>query len=231
VIVYIYVDESGSLSDPYDAVVTMVAIRTETPEPLRWIIKRVKRRVRWQRPKRAVLPEFKFHNTTDRARAAVLSALAKEDVALFAFSVFKGHQSIPDTPENYGIVLCSLLEMCIGHGEKVELIINHHFNIVKQQEELTALIRSVLGSQVMLRYVDSRRNPFVQLADFVAGAVHYRRTGRSEVFYELIRERIVGDQLLLWKDLKREWYRQKREGEETFVEGRIKKWQIPGGPV
>jgi len=81
---YIYIDKSGSLSDPRDTIVTLAAIKTLSPRPLRWIIKRVKRDVRRKKPKQDTLSEFKFYTTTDSARVAVLEALAREQVEVYA---------------------------------------------------------------------------------------------------------------------------------------------------
>ena len=209
--VHIYVDESGSLPNPYDPIVTMAAVRTDNPHPLRWLTRRAMRDIRWRSPKHAGTSEFKFNTTTERAKVAVLAALAKEDVALFASSIYKGPQRIADTPENYGIVLCSLLEMCIAKGEEVELVVDSHFTRPKKRDELNRLVQATLYLNTVPRYVDSKKNPYVQLADFVAGAVFYKRVGREAIFYEFIRERFISDQLRSWKDLKREWYERQRQ--------------------
>lgn len=140
-----------------------------------------------------------------------MTALAKEDVALFALSVYKGPQKIADTPENYGIVLCSLLEMCVARGEEVELVVDSHFTHPEKRDELNRLVRAALDINTVPKYVDSKKNPYVQLADFVAGAVFYKRIGREAIFYEFIQERFISDQLRSWKDLKREWHERQRQ--------------------
>ena len=208
--VHIYVDESGSLPDPYNTVFTLAAIRTEKPQSLRWIIKRVKRRVPQQKSKSGRLPEFKFYNTTTPIRAAVLSELAKEDVAICALSVFKGSQRILHTPENYGLVLSGLLLMCLNQGESAELVVDMPFNTVKDRAALTAFIQNQLEMPLVLQYVSSQTSPQVQLADFVAGAVRTYHSGMDPIFYGFIRSRIVRDERTSWKELKREWHRQVR---------------------
>ena len=203
---HIYIDESGSLADPRDTIVTLVAIKTSSPRPLRWIIKRVKRGVQRKKSKRGTPSELKFYTTTDNIRAAVLEALAQEAVDIFVLNVHKGSQMIPHTPVNYGILLCELLRMCGAEYEHiVELSVDMPFNVLQQRMQLTALVQDALNLDVELGYVDSIKNPYVQLADFVAGAARAKRMGRDLLLYQFIQPRIVGDQLVRWKTLRREW--------------------------
>ena len=203
---YIYIDESGSLSDPRDTIVTLAAIKTLSPRPLRWIIKRVKRDVQRKKPKRDTLSELKFYTTTDSARVAVLEALAREQVEIYALSVFKGDQIIPHTPENYGVLLCELLRMCGAEHEHVtELVVDMPFNTPQQRARLTAIVQNILDLDVEPRYVDSIKNPYIQLADFVAGAVRAKHMGRNLPPYQFIQPRMISDQLVRWKVLRREW--------------------------
>jgi len=204
--VYIYIDESGSLSDPRDTIVTLAAIKTPSPKPLRWIINRVRRAVRRKQPRRDTPSEFKFYTTTNSARVAVLEALAREQVEVYALSVFKGAQIIPHTPENYGILLCELLRMCGAEHEHVaELGVDIPFNTPQQRARLTAIVQNTLDLDVELCYVDSAKSPYIQLVDFVAGAVRAKHMGRDPILYQFIQPRLISDQLVKWKVLRREW--------------------------
>lgn len=204
--VYIYVDESGSLANPHCPIVTLAAVKTSSPKALRWIVKRAMRGMQRKKSKRGRPAELKFHNATENARAVVLEALAREQVEVYALSVFKGAQIIPHAPENYGILLCELLRMCGAEHEHIaELAVDMPFNRPWQRERLTAAVRDTLDLDVEPCYVDSVKNPYVQLADFVAGAVHAKHTGRNPVFYQFIRPRIISDQLVAWGTLRREW--------------------------
>ena len=185
---------------------TLAAIKTQTPKPLRWIIKRVKRGVQRKKPKRSHSSEFKFYTTTYSARAEVLEFLAKEKVEVFAASVFTGSQIVPHTPTNYGILLYCLLRMCGAEEEHVaELAIDTPFNTHRQRAQLTTVVRNAIDLSVEIGYVDSIRNPCIQLVDFVAGAIRANHMGRDRVLYQFIQPRMVGDQLVTWKTLKREW--------------------------
>jgi hypothetical protein len=186
--------------------VTLAAIKTTTPKALRWIVKRVMRGIQRKRSKRWRPSELKFHNATDHARALVLEALAQEQVEIYALSVFKGTQVVPHTPENYGILLCELLKMCGAEHEYIaELGIDIPFNTPQQWARLTAVVQDTFDLNVGLCYVDSVKNPYIQLADFVVGAVRAKHTGRNPVFYHFIRPRIVSDQMVPWSTLRREW--------------------------
>lgn len=203
---HIYIDESGSLADPHCLIVTLAAIHTASPNTLRWIIKRVKRGVQRKKSKHRRPAELKFHNATDQARAEVLEALAQEQVAIYALSIFKGARTIPHTPENYGILLCKLLRAS-GAEEKelVELSMDMPFNVLRRRTQLTEIVRQNLNLDVAPQYVDSIKNPCVQLADFVAGAVHAKHSGRGAVFYHFIRPRMISDRMMTWSALRREW--------------------------
>jgi hypothetical protein len=141
----------------------------------------------------------------------VLSALAREKVEIFAFNVYKGAQRIPHTSENYGLALGGLLTMCLSQDEAAELVIDMPFSNAEDRAALTSFIQDQLGLAVTPQYVDSQVNPYVQLADFVAGAMRTYHTGRSRVFQQFVHDRIVGDQMILWRDLKREWHQRTRE--------------------
>jgi hypothetical protein len=208
---HIYIDESGSLADPHCPIVTLAAVKTISPKTLRWIVKRAMRRVKRKKSKRGGPSELKFHNATENARVMVLEALAQEKVQVYALGVFKGAQIIPHTPENYGILLCVLLRMCGAEHEHVdELSVDMPFNVPQQRARLTAVVRASLNLDVKPCYVDSVKNPYVQLADFVAGAVHAKQTGRNPVFYQFIRPQIISDQLVTWRTLRREWMESSR---------------------
>jgi len=207
---YLAGDESGSLTNPYSPVVTVAMIMTHNPLPLRWIIPRVKRNVRKKSAKRGRRSEFKFYTTTDTARGSVLADLAKEDVTIVAFSIHKGAQIIPDTPENYGILLCNLLMRGVGIAPKnVDIVFDSHYTQTHKRNALNALIRNKLLLGTDIHFVDSQQNPMVQLADFVAGAINYSHTGKTTVYYNLMRSCIVGNEISTWKEIRREWMKQK----------------------
>lgn len=203
---YLAGDESGTLTNPYTSVVTVAIVMTSNPLPLRWIIPRVKRSVRKKSAKHRPFSEFKFHNTTDAARGNVLSHLAKEDVTIVAFSIHKGAQVIPDTPENYGLLLGNLLMRSVGIAPRnIDIVFDNHYTQPHKRSALNALIRDRLLLNTDIRFVDSQQNAMVQLADFVAGAINYAHTGKTTIYYNLMRSCIVGNEVLAWKDVRREW--------------------------
>ena len=208
---HIYIDESGSLADPRCPIVTLAAVKTPSPKALRWIVKRAMRGVQWKKSKRGGPSELKFHSATENARVVVLEAMAREQVQVYALSVFKGAQIIPHTPENYGILLCVLLRMCgAGYEHIGELAVDMPFNVPQQRARLTAIVCESLDLNVEPCYVDSVKNPYVQLADFVAGAVRAKHTGQNPIFYQFVRPRIISDQLVTWRTLRREWMESSR---------------------
>ncbi len=203
---HIYVDESGSLADPRDTIVTLAAIKTGAPESLRWIIRRVRRETRRKQPKQSPPSELKFYTTTESIRIAVLEALAREKVAIYAVSVFKGAQIIPHTPINYAIMLSELLRACgVEHEPIAQIVLDSPFNTPQQRSQLTTAVRNALDLDTEFVYVDSRKSGQVQLADFVVGAIRARHMGGHWIPYQFIQPRMQSDRLVRWKTLRREW--------------------------
>ncbi len=202
---HIFIDESGTLYDPSEAVVTVVALSTRDPSALQWIVRRVRRDVRNKSSAHRPPSEFKFYNTTSQVRGRMLAELAKTDVMIYALSTHKGRQRIQDTPEHFAILLSALLEECVPADAVVALSIDRHFSQAAKQARLVDLVCRALNASLDLKFVDSRSNSFVQLADFAAGAIKYAHTGRTTIYREFLRSRIVMDELRVWKDLKSEW--------------------------
>ena len=78
------------------------------------------------------------------------------------------------------------------------------FNVPRYRERLTAVVRESFGD-LEPQYVDSIKNTHVQLADFVAGAIHAGHSGYSSTFYNLIEPLVRVNQLIAWDILRRGW--------------------------
>lgn len=164
----------------------------------------------------------------------MLSTLSKHDVEIYALSVKKGRQQIKDTPENWAVVLCALLEQCLSGERLAEIAIDFHFSQSEKHAALGQLIKATLGLPNTPKSVDSKANACVQLADFVAGSVQYARCGETRMFYDLIRPRVAKEQVCSWKELKRAWL-EKTRGKERMAntEGATlgtSARSAPGGP-
>jgi len=205
-ILHIAGDESGSLTNPYNSVITATMIMTYAPLSLRWIIPRVKRKTPQKAAKQGRGSEFKFHNVSGVTRKRVLSELAKENIAISAFSIQKGEQKIPSTPENYGVLLYNLFKTELGIFPKnIDISFDNYFTNAYKRNTLNKLLRDRLHLDTDIQFVDSRNSYMIQLADFVAGAINYFHRDRTAIYYDLIRSQIVTDEITTWKNARQKW--------------------------
>jgi hypothetical protein len=205
--VFLFGDESGTLVDPNDPAVIAALVVTTQPEPLRFIVPRVWRKYTLRKGKRSPIDEFKFREVEQVDRQRVLSALSQSQAELAVLIVEKGKQQIPDTPENYGLMWAEVIEMCQSYYPRAEMIVtlDRHFSKPVHQQAVSAMLVEWLALASAPNYANSQTNPFVQLADFVAGAFHRKHTRNDSSLADLVIERVVEQRILRWRDLKRKW--------------------------
>lgn len=164
--------------------------------------KRLKRR-----RKRA--SELKWSNASQRIRGAVLSHLAEADVEVFILTIRKEGRRITDTPLNYAILACELLQLCWSAYPNMALAVDKHFTSLAQRAVLDTFIHRHWPKQGVLTiaHVDSQRNPLVQLADFVAGGA-YDWHKQGDRTYRLLEGKIEAELVESWRHVKRRWLRE-----------------------
>lgn len=177
---YIYIDESGSLSGT-EFYFVVAAVFSESPKSLKHIVKRVRKKI--GRKKLRQIPELKFHASNEITRRRLLTMLAKQKVKFLTLIVDKEGRQVKDSPENYGLVLKTLTEH-FPKGENVLFMIDRKFT---KEREVIRLKRLVADPRAV--FVDSKRNPFVQLADFVAGAMNHYFNFGNEKYFQIIKEK------------------------------------------
>jgi hypothetical protein len=209
IIAYAGVDESGSLSSE-TLYFTVAAIVTHDLKPLRNIIPRAALRSgkRLKRLRKDV-SELKWNNASLRIRADVLKQLAQFDVELFVLTVRKEHRRIADSPENYAILMCELFKAVQQVHPSAAVSLDRHFTSPLQIAMVNTLVyrRWPEPGVLSLAHVDSRLNPLVQLADFVAGCV-YSWHARQDEIYDLIRGKITTEEVYTWQSVKERWMRE-----------------------
>lgn len=198
-LVVAYIDESGNLPDPGDRYVAFAAIVTSNPRRLRRVVKQLSHKGKKVRLRRQSGHEIKWWNAFDSTRKKVLDLLAGQDAHIFWLVVDKEGQGVPDTPENYGLMFCELMQECLAYYPDLEMLADVHFNTRAQRDAFDRFVLSRLGLS-KLAHVDSQQDGIIQLADFVAGAVRCQFEGRSE-FVDLIERRIVAGKVVKWRQL------------------------------
>lgn len=202
-------DESGSLTS-LTSLFSMAVLVTAQPEMSRNIVRRAAlrsgKRLR-RRRKRA--SELKWGNASHRIRKTVLSRLAEADVEVFTLTIRKKGRRIADTPLNYAILVCELLQLCWNAYPDMALAVDRHFMSSAQRAVVDTFIHRHWPKQGVLTiaHVDSQSNPLVQLADFVAGSVHdWHKQGDKT--YRLLEGRIGAELVESWRHVKRRWLRE-----------------------
>jgi hypothetical protein len=206
IIAYAGIDESGSLLAE-TSYFTVAAVVTRDLKPLRNIIPRAALRSgkRLKRLRKTV-SELKWSNASLRIRSDVLRHLAEVDVEVFALTIHKENRRIADSPENYAILMCELLQSVHRVHPNAAIFLDRHFTSMSQ----IALVNTMIyrhwaeSGTLTLAQVDSHLNPLVQLADFAAGSI-YAWYVRQETTFDLIRGKISADKVETWQSIKARW--------------------------
>lgn len=200
----VYIDESGDIgfgkkSSPFFVIAALIV-----HEPLQ--IDRCFLKIRKNRLKKKYreLPELKFNNSDKVIKRRVLECLAQSNIEFWC-SVLRKEQLFdylrkqPQTVYNY--LTGSLIAKIYFHYRPF-----HEFNIIvdkslngiqkdlfdqyvayKTMEQNVPLFNPLVPPNII--YKDSRREPCIQAADFIAGAVHRKYRQRDESCYLIIQDK------------------------------------------
>lgn len=202
----ILIDESGTLPDPKDKVIIIAAVGTEMPAKLIEITQKIRKKLK-ARKKKEIISEIKFYNASEKTKTEFLKELSKCPIDIFILIVNKNGQKIPDTPENFALLCYLLLEECfLFYQEDIkEIIFDKHFHKKQDLEIFNRTLQKLLDKKVLLKHVDSEKDIIVDNADMVAGSALWAYTGKSDKFYKIIKNRIISEKILNWKEAKRKF--------------------------
>ncbi|MBU0569494.1 DUF3800 domain-containing protein [Patescibacteria group bacterium] len=204
----IFIDESGTLPDPKDKVVIVAAVATELPQKINQVSKSVRKYLKSRKRK---LNEIKFYRSGERTKKKFLQELAKQEVDIFALTVEKYGRKIADTPKNFALLCWLLLEDCFLYytKSKTKLIFDRHFHLSKDQTEFNLILSKLLGKKLDITHVDSQIDQRVNTADMIAGSILWLKTGKDAKFYELVKDRMISEKTVNWKEIKKKLYNEK----------------------
>ncbi len=206
--IIILVDESGTLPDPKDRVVIIAAVGIELPKKLREIFKKVREKLG---EKGKNITEIKFYRTGERTKRLFLKELIQQDISLFILVVKKGNQKIADNPENFAL-LCGLLlkETQTFYKNRIkEIIFDRHFFRKHDQKLFNTYLKQIIDLKIDIKHLDSQQNPEINAADMVAGSVLWKMTNKNREFYLLIKDSIISEKIIGWKEAKRKFLQKK----------------------
>lgn len=197
---YVLIDESGRLADRADRIITLAAITAKTLVGLDKIIPKVKKKIPLKGKR---LAEIKFSTTGEKTRIRVLKEIVTCDLSIFILVINKEGRRIPDTPENYSLLVARLLRMALQDFPSIKhIVIDKHFTWVRQREKFNDLLQKRLRKKVFIEHLDSQQNTIVSLPDFVAGAVRMDARGQPE-YKEIISKRVRKELVKTWREIKK----------------------------
>ncbi|MDP2951174.1 MAG: DUF3800 domain-containing protein, partial [bacterium] len=200
----ILIDESGTLPDPKDKVIIMAAVGINARETLLSVLKKARKSIQYNKKEKSIT-EIKFYKAGERTKAIYLKELSLADVNIFVLIVEKNNQSIKDTPDNFALLAYILLKECLVFYQDIkikEVIFDKHFQRKEDLLKFNEVLLKLLGESFTLKHLNSMDNPEINSADMVAGSLLWKYTGKNEKFYNLIKDKIVSEQILNWKEAK-----------------------------
>lgn len=206
----IFIDESGTLPDPKDTIIVLAAVVSISPEELVKISKYVRKFL-----KKKNTQEIKFYTLGDRTKKKFLKLLSNQNIDIFVLIIEKKGKKIEDSPENFALLSSFLLEDCLlfYKNTTIEIVFDRHFHRKKDQEKFNLILAKLLKRQVKILHVNSQEDTRVNAADIVAGSALWSSTGKSAIFFEIIKNKVVVEKRVSWKQLKARFYAIKNSSE------------------
>lgn len=204
--VRVYVDESGDLGFGPRAsqyfVLAAVVVRDDQK------IRRCFKKIRQRKLKKSLrdLPEFKFNNTKGLIKDLILQCIADCDLDI-TYAVLRKNQVHSRLRDKQQIIYNYLTGSLISRIAYQYAIEGHIYVCIDKStyslerdhfdDYLTYRMfdngapNATSLDQLAIEHLDSRTEPCIQAADFVAGAVHQMYRENDETYYRIIEPRIA----------------------------------------
>jgi hypothetical protein len=204
--VKIFIDESGDLgfTERASSYFIIAALIVHDPLAIRRCFAKIRRNK--LRKKYRELPEFKFNNSGVEIKKTILSCIASADVDI-AYCVLRKEQVYLHLRSNHQIVYNYLTGSLISHiiqrfsaGGDVEIIVDKSLNGIQREAFDQYLVYKTFEKnqsydpaaiRINIDHVDSMREPCIQAADFIAGALHYYYRNNDDMYSGIINDKIA----------------------------------------
>ncbi len=201
---YILVDESGTLPDPKDKFIVIAGVRIKRIREATNLISRILKSLRQRKIK---IKEIKFYYAGEQTKRQILSGIISAGFEIFIIIVDKKRRKIPDTPENFSLLVSELInEIYLWQPEKnLKIIIDRHFHRRIDERNFDNFLRRSVKKDLSysIQHANSQQNFIINLADFVAGATLTKYNKNNVQFYNIIKENILLEKIINWPELKR----------------------------
>lgn len=208
----IFIDESGTLPDPKDKFIVICGVGVKRIKQAENIISRI---LEFLRQGKTRIKEIKFYYSGQKTKRQFLSGVVSSNFEIFSLVVDKKGRRIPDTPENFALLVADLInEIHLWYRiDKVNLVVDKHFHRKIDQIAFNQFLKEQVNKvlRYQIRHVDSQQNLVVDIADMVAGAILWKYGGKDLQFYSLIKENIIVEKIVSWPEIKRKSLAQKKK--------------------
>lgn len=200
---YLFIDESGTLSDKNDSFVVVTAVATDDPRKLTDLSNSIRKSLRGSKKLPA---EIKFYSSGDKTKTIFLTKLNQLDISISVLVVSKKDSSIEDSPLNFASVCYYSIEPITRKNKSsdIELVFDKHFHKPGDQLRFNLFLERKIHNIKKIRHVDSQRERAVNCADMISGTVlcSLRKTDK---FYLIIKKKIAHYKQVRWSELKRKF--------------------------
>lgn len=146
------------------------------------------------------LPELKAWHTPKKVVAKLLGYVAALDVEIVAVILDKGAAKRPADPEDWYRQVCAqAVRRCLERYPVFSLAVDKRYTNPRLRDRLVvALINNApaVSPVLVIEHADSARERAIQAADAVAWSLFQKYERGDEELYEIIRERIVVEEVL-----------------------------------
>lgn len=188
----IFIDESGTLPDPKDAIVIIAAIGIKKTIDLVNVYKAIRKQMRAQKKSKNI-PEIKFYTAGEKTKIKFLKELSKQDINIFILIIKKEGQKILDTPEHFALLNYILIEECLlFYKEKIaKIVFDKHFHKQLDQKKFNQILKKITNKNFLFEHVDSQKDVRVNAADMIAGSALWAYTGKDSAFMKLSKAELL----------------------------------------
>src|SRR3989344_5360032 len=197
---FVIIDESGRLYDPNDRFLIFAAVVVDSLVSLDKIIPAIKKVL----PSKKKLAEIKFSTTGEKTKIKVLAEIKRRNLKIFGLVVDKQGRKIVDSPENYSLLISTLLKkILVKYPTVSHIIIDRHFTWVTQRERFNDFVQKELKKQLFIEHLDSQQNTIISLSDFIAGAQRVAHSKNELKYIEIVDKQVEKRIITTWRNLKR----------------------------
>ena len=192
----IYMDESGNLgrSEKSSKYFLIALLATRNHKAIDNCIKRIRQRK--LKKKFKDVPELKFNNSDEIIRKAVLKCISNREADIYYILLDKRKIFRESAKaEFYTYLTGFLIHRILEEIEDIELIVDKSLGKEKR-DEFNAYVRDKILDKlkskikITVEHKDSKEDKCIQAADFVSGAIFSKYEFDSDIYYNIIQNKI-----------------------------------------